>query len=49
MQAAFCQLAERNSMLLFSRQTLPGTGFSVLGKEAFQGLEVQDITKFDSG
>jgi hypothetical protein len=40
----------RNGMLLFSRQTLPGTGLSMAGHwEAFLGLGVQDVAEFNSG
>jgi hypothetical protein len=43
-------LAGRNSVLLFFRQTIPGTGFSVVGhREAFHRLGVQHVTEFNYG
>jgi hypothetical protein len=50
MQAALKLGAGRDGMPVFSRQTLPGTAFSVVGhREAFHRLGVQDVTEFDSG
>jgi hypothetical protein len=43
------QLVEKNDIPLFSRQTLPRTGFSMAGhREAFHRVGVQDVTEFDS-
>jgi hypothetical protein len=44
------QPLRRNGMLLFSSQTLSGTGFSVIEcREAFLGLGFKVVTEFDSG
>jgi hypothetical protein len=36
-------------MMLFSKRTLVGTGFSAVGhREAFHRLRIQDVAEFDS-
>jgi hypothetical protein len=48
-QAALKPAGGEKWLLLFSRQTLTGTGFSVAGcREAFHELGVPDVTEFDS-
>jgi hypothetical protein len=49
MQASLKLASGENGMPLFSRQTLPRTGFSAEGcREAFYSLGIQDVIEFDS-
>jgi hypothetical protein len=49
MQASLKLAGGENCVSVFLRQTLTGTGFSMVGRrEAFHGLGVQDVIEFNS-